>query len=204
MSYVYIKNKIQERELFKKIKEEIGERRGAHDLSHVLRVLKYSYIINKTEKANLRIVEAMVLLHDVVRFEDSHEKKSMRFSLDKAKEMLTELNYKKKEIERILDGISSHSLHSKYKKKPKTKEAKILFDADKIDAAGYCGIARWLFYCSNMNRTIERAAKLYLQELHTVRAENKDIAYTKTGRKLIGNRIRISERFMTELLRDIL
>jgi uncharacterized protein len=182
------------------VKKEIGNRQGAHGLDHFLRVRKIALKISKNENANKEIVEAMTLLHDLVRFEDEREEESVEETLKKAKKILLELDYSNEQITQILDGIETHSLHSKTKKEPISIEAKILFDADKIDSVGEIGLARWFMTMGNKNVSIKNSALIYLNTIKKQEEKMNSRLYTKTGTELIKRDLDFSKKFLNDLI----
>ncbi len=126
----------------------------AHDYSHIMRVYKNAEMIAKHEKANLQLVLAAVLLHDIVQFPKSDErsKTASISSAQLAKKILAKYGYAKKEIQIISDAIRDHSYSRN--KTPKTLEGKILQDADRLDALGAIGIARTFVVGGTENRPI--------------------------------------------------
>lgn len=114
----------------------------AHDFEHIMRVYNNAKKIARREGADLRLVLAAVLLHDIVSFpkSDRRSKTASLKSATEAKKILHKYNYNAKEITIISDAIRDHSFSRN--KTPKTLEGKVLQDADRLDALGAIGIAR--------------------------------------------------------------
>lgn len=187
-------------ELFSKVQELLQRRTGAHSLDHVLRVRKYALEIASKEKADKRIVEAMALLHDLVRYEGEKEEDSVKDTLVQAEKILKETNeYSSVEVKDILDGIKSHSLHSKIKTEPQTLEAKILFDADKLDSVGPIGIARWFTTMAPKNIPIKKSAEIYLQTIAEQEKKLGGMLYTKTATRKIKKDLAYTKKFMEKI-----
>lgn len=183
------------------VKVIIGKKRGAHDLSHILRVRNIALEIAESEGANIDVVEAMVLLHDLIRYEDKREPLSVSETLQIAEKVLRNLKWSDENIELVLDGIASHSLHSNIKREPETIEAKILFDADKIDSVGEIGVARWFMTMARQNVSIHESAKIYLDTIENMEKKLGGKLYTKKGNKLIQPGLKFSKKFMRQLLK---
>jgi len=115
---------------------------SAHDFEHVMRVYKNARKIGKKENANMKLVLAAVLLHDIISFpkSDKRSKTSSIKSSIAAQEILKDHGYDKNEIKIISDAIREHSFSLNIA--PNTVEGKILQDADRLDAIGAIGIAR--------------------------------------------------------------
>src|SRR5437588_933904 len=115
---------------------------SAHDFEHIMRVYKNAQKIGKEENANMKLVLAAVLLHDIISSPKS-VKKSKTSSIKSsvvAQRILQNHGYDKDEIKTISDAILDHSFSRG--KVPNTIEGKILQDADRLDAMGAIGIAR--------------------------------------------------------------
>lgn len=117
----------------------------AHDLAHTERVLRLCLTLAKEEPdIRLDILIPAVLLHDIARAEEDHDHTGQIdhavLGAEMAEGILRELGYDFPTIIRIKECIKSHRYRSGYT--PETIEAKILFDADKLDALGAVGIAR--------------------------------------------------------------
>jgi uncharacterized protein len=164
-------------ELIKLAKKEYKKMSSfSHDWNHIQRVLNYAKLISKKEKANTKILFPAVILHDLGRIKKSkNHSKENKLILN----LLKKTNYSKKETEQIISCIKEHSFDSI--QKPKTLEAKILFDADKLDSLKEIGIAR--FFCLageqnwNLKKTIENAQK-------RIKHTQKTGFLTKTGKKI--------------------
>ena len=135
----------------------------AHDFSHVERVLKTAEIIGKKEHAELGILLPAVLLHDV--------KKPVKKAIPVAWQILRKLKYDKKQIAEILHAIETHSFT--HAKKPKSLEAKILQDSDRLDALGAIGVARTFTVGGGKNRAMYNA-----QDAFCARRSPDDLNYT--------------------------
>ncbi len=129
----------------KKLQAEVQKRiknDPAHDYSHIMRVYKNAQRIAEKEKADMNLVLASVLLHDIMQYpkSDKRSKMSSVRSAALAEKILPKHGFTKKEIKIISDAIRDHSYSRN--KTPKTLVGKILQDADRLDALGAIGIAR--------------------------------------------------------------
>lgn len=119
---------------------------GAHDRQHIYRVLYYAADIARDYAVDTDVLLAAALLHDIGReaqFRD-HTIDHALYGADMAYEYLTESGWDHSKAEHVRQCISTH----RYRKEtePASIEAKILFDADKLDVTGTIGIARTLAY----------------------------------------------------------
>ena len=122
-------------------------RDSAHDKHHVYRVLYSAVDIAKCENGvDTDVLLAACLLHDIGRqreFENPnlcHAQEGGNMAFD----FLLTLSWGRQKALHVKDCISSHRYRDD--NPPETIEAKILFDADKLDASGAMGIARTLLY----------------------------------------------------------
>ncbi len=126
----------------KRIAKMLEGRDPGHDFEHIMRVYRNAEFIGLKEGADMEILLAAVLLHDLVVYPKGSAKttKSADDSADLAEKILQEFGLSKDRIERTSYCIRTHS----YSKKlvPASLEGKILQDADRLDALGAIGIAR--------------------------------------------------------------
>ena len=120
---------------------------SAHDKEHIYRVLYNALEIAKDESSvDYDVLIAACLLHDIGR-KEQFENPGVSHAVagaDKAYRYLLEQGFEKCYAEQVRQCIQTHSYR---KNNPaQSLEAKILFDADKLDAAGAIGIARTLIY----------------------------------------------------------
>lgn len=120
---------------------------SAHDKEHVYRVLYNALEIAKDESnVNYDVLIAACLLHDIGRKEqfENPEVCHAMAGADKAYRFLLSEGFEVSYAEQVKQCIQTH----RYRKNnlPQSPEAKILFDADKLDVAGAIGIARTLLY----------------------------------------------------------
>jgi len=120
---------------------------SAHGKDHIYRVLYNGLEIAKTEEnIDYDVLVAACLLHDIGRKEQFENPVLCHAMVggEKAYCFLMEHGFGAAYAEQVKQCIQTH----RYRKNnpPQTIEAKILFDADKIEAAGALGIARTLTY----------------------------------------------------------
>jgi uncharacterized protein len=115
---------------------------GAHDDAHLARVWQNARAIQLEEGGNLEILAAAILLHDCVAVpKDSLLRApASRLAAVEATARLKALGWCTERIEWVASAIESLSYSAGIE--PKTLEASILQDADRLDAIGYTGIAR--------------------------------------------------------------
>ena len=121
---------------------------SAHDKHHVYRVLNSALDIYEHENAvDFDILVAACLLHDIGReqqFASTENLCHAEIGGDTAYDFLLSLNWTPEKASHVKDCISTHRFRGN--STPESIEAKILFDADKLDVTGALGIARTLIY----------------------------------------------------------
>jgi uncharacterized protein len=120
---------------------------AVHDFDHVLRVYKMAERLGPAENADMEIVRAAALLHDAQGSTPggderlSHHLASAAFAAD----ILTAEGWPLERIEAVQHCIRAHRYRDD-REPPETIEAKVLFDADKLDVLGAIGVARVVGY----------------------------------------------------------
>ena len=127
-----------------------GGNDGAHDIAHLQRVWKNVVKIQTSEGGDLEILFAAALLHDCVSVEKNDPKRSLasRQAAQKAAGLLETLGWPSDRIARTAHAIQAHAFSAGIA--PETLEAKILQDADRLDAIGLIGTARCFYIAGRM------------------------------------------------------
>jgi uncharacterized protein len=118
----------------------------AHGWEHVSRVYQLANFIARKEGADSFIVGAAALLHDLGRAEPHEigtepEGHHADLSVSLATGLLSERDVSRTRQEAILHAILAHSFSRGVE--PRTIEARVVRDADRLDALGAIGILRW-------------------------------------------------------------
>ncbi len=116
----------------------------AHDLEHIRRVVLNTKKIAATENLSMDVLLPAAWLHDCVHVpKNSPERSSAsQFAADNASIILRQHGYPQEHFKAIHHAIEAHSFSAKIT--PSTIEAKVLQDADRIDALGAIGLSRCL------------------------------------------------------------
>ena len=188
----------------------------AHDRQHVYRVLKYALDIADHEpQADRDIVFLSALLHDIGREEQLKNPQLCHAQIGSqmAYDFLLKHGLSLQKCEQVRHCILSHRFRSS--SVPQTLEAKILFDADKLDVCGAIGIARTLLYSGAINRPLyhvdaqgriqnsEQAPPSFLSEYHLKLKKLYDSFYTEHGAQLALKRRNAAIAFYESLLDEI-
>lgn len=123
---------------------------GSHDIAHILRVFRNAMRIAAKEGGYIKLLAAAVLLHDCVAVEKNSPLRAQasRLAADKARTVLEGLGWPADEIGAVAHAIEAHSFSANIR--PETLEAKILQDADRLDAIGMVGAARCFYVGGRM------------------------------------------------------
>lgn len=118
---------------------------SAHDYAHTLRVYNNCMTIAKDfSSVDLELLRIASLLHDIAKVKEDEdvtgETDHAVLGAQMALGILMDLGFDENFAQRISEAISTHRFRAN--NPPKTLEAKILFDADKLDVLGAIGLAR--------------------------------------------------------------
>lgn len=117
-----------------------------HGFDHIRRVYHLAERLARAEGADMEIVRAAALLHDaegagVEAERDGHHYRAAAF----ARRVLSAESWPEERIQQVEHCIRSHRFRDR-EAQPQTLEAKVLFDADKLDAIGATGAVRAIAY----------------------------------------------------------
>jgi uncharacterized protein len=188
---------------------------GAHDLSHLQRVWNNVRRIAHQEGGDLEVLLAATLLHDCVAVEKSSPLRSQasRLAANRASEILAERAWPAEKIDAAAHAIEAHSFSAGIT--PRTLEARILQDADRLDALGALGVARTFYLSGRMGNALydpgdpRAQARDYDDSRFTLDHFSTKLLHlaqgfqTPTGSQLAEVRHQRLQRFMDELLEEI-
>jgi hypothetical protein len=163
---------------------------------HTLRVAQFGKVIAENESADLELVLAACVLHDLAWFDTNAEnsRDHGRLGAEKALPILVDLGYTKPQIENICYSIASHVDEDN----PTTLEAKVISDADNVDRFGPYRILQWCF--SDIDDYEKLAAKLSERILRLEQYREENPLYTATGRQLFAEQLNLQYRFFSEFV----
>ncbi len=165
----------------------------AHDEDHVERVKRIAKFLAEKEGANVEVVLKAAELHDIARDRENHAAESARI----AESILRKEGFKEEFINAVKHAIEAHSFSGKIV--PKTLEAKVLSDADKLDAIGAIGVARAFIFSGERGRGIEETIRHFEEKLLKL----KDMLYTETARRIAKKRHEFLKEFYDEIRREL-
>jgi uncharacterized protein len=189
--------------------------RGSHDWDHTERVLRLSLRIGRKEKADPGILELAALLHDIGREEEDRSHGRIchgRSGAAQARGILTRHGCDPSTIRAVVHCIRAHRFRRGAK--PRTLEARVLFDADKLDSIGAVGIGRAFQFAGEVGARFhdpeievrktkpytreDTAYREYLVKLSRVRGRMT----TREGRRLAAERHRFMAAFFARLNKE--
>ncbi len=188
---------------------------GAHDLGHLDRVWKSCRLIALDEAADLDILAAAAYFHDAVNLpKNSPDRaRASRLSADLAVAELAAMGFPEAKQAGLHHAILAHSFSANIP--PETAEAKILQDADRLEALGAIGIARMFLISGQMGGGLFDAAdpmalnrplddrRFALDHIQVKLARIAETMQTATGRAIAAERLEWMESFRTRLLSEI-
>ena len=190
---------------------------SAHDAEHICRVLSNALVIAGEETGvDYDILICACLLHDIGRADQIRDPSLCHAAVgsEKAYRFLVENGFKKEFAAAVRDCIRTHRFRKN--DQPESLEAKILFDADKLDVVGAIGIARTLvykgtvtepLYTRQVNGTISDGAgdepHSFFQEYHRKLNKLYDRFYTAAGQRLACERRAAAQDFYESLYREV-
>lgn len=189
--------------------------RGSHDWEHTRRVVNLTKTIGRREGADLEVAVAGALLHDIGRcYQDSangavcHARKGAQM----AEAILKPFSFSAARKENIIHCIAAHRFRQS--PDPETLEAKVVFDADKLDAIGAIGIARAYLFAGELGACLhnpdinveqvpaysenDTGYREYRVKLRWI----KDRLLTDSGRKMARARHEFMEAFFNRFLTE--
>lgn len=175
---------------------------AAHDFSHLERVERIARMLAAADGADAELAAAMALVHDFLRPEGNGEEGAVELAAGKAEPLLRKAGFSAEEIGGIIRGIRSHSLHDAKALQPETPEEKILFDADKMDALGAVGVARWFAYAGKKGWGFDEAARIYLQTIDKFLEKHGGL-HTPSADRIARERALLSRWFMEKLFKEV-
>ncbi len=205
--------------LVSRIREEAGayfrSARGSHDWDHTERVYRLCLRIGRKEKADLGVLKLAAILHDIGREEEDRSHGRIchgRSGAALARGILERHGCDAATVKAVAHCIRTH----RFRKggAPRTLEARVLFDADKLDSIGAVGVGRAFLFAGEIgarlhDKTIEvgktkpytredTAYREYLVKLSRVR----DRMTTREGRRLAAGRHRFMAAFFARLNKE--
>lgn len=180
-------------------REFSGEGTG-HDFFHLERVVKTALRIARQEDADLFMTELAAWLHDV----GDHK---LNNGVDRSEEqiaaILNELKTPDDVIRNVIEIVSQVSFSKG--KKAESLEAKIVQDADRLDAIGAIGLARVFAFGGSKNREIHNPKhpdQTTIQHFYDKLLKLKDLMNTATAQQIALDRHIYLEAFLERFYKE--
>ncbi len=189
---------------------------SGHDWYHLTRVRALAVHIAKNENVkDLELIELAALLHDVpdIKLNSSYEEGQQRL-----KRIVDELTLSNEMSLKLVEIIASISYNGGHEHPLSSIEAKIVRDADRLDAIGAIGIARTFAYGGSVGNAMyepELSVREYmtLEEYRNGKTSTvnhfyekllklKDLMQTETGRHLAIERHQFMEQFLEQFFQE--
>ena len=134
---------------------------GAHSFDHTERVYRLAVRIAKDENADMQVVKAAALLHDIGRSKEDPDKGICHAeeSAKMAPAILKEVDFPEDKVEAVLHAIVVHRYSKQLK--AETKEAAIIQDADRLDGLGAVAAARVFAHGGKKGRPMHDSTMKY-------------------------------------------
>lgn len=186
---------------------------GCHDYAHTLRVLHNAELLLQTEPdADSFVVRTAALFHDFARPEElasDGKQDHAQLGADLVRIELEQLGCEPDFVDHVTSCIRTHRYRGKLI--PETLEAKIVYDADKLDSTGAFGIARAFHFAGRIGACLHNTAE---EAVNSDAYGKNDSAYreylvklrhlpgkmlTESGRKLAKERAVFMDEFFSRL-----
>lgn len=128
---------------------------GAHDLNHLQRVWSVARrILDDHPEADGLVVLAACFLHDLVNLPKNHPERSKASAMAAAQatRALADAGFPADKLPGVAHAIEAHSFSAGIP--PRTLEARIVQDADRMDALGAIGLARMFHVGGQLGRPL--------------------------------------------------
>jgi uncharacterized protein len=187
--------------------------RGSHDWGHTIRVYNLCERIGSVEENDKTVLLSAAYLHDIGRHKQDQENGAVCHAHQGARmaaDILADFPFSPKQKENIVHSIRSHRYRGE--EIPETREARVLFDADKLDAIGAVGIARAYLFAGEVGATLHNP-DVKVEDSHPYSKDDtgyreyivklckiKDRMLTSEGRRIAESRHSFMEKFFNRFM----
>jgi uncharacterized protein len=204
-----------DKEIFQKIRKLSQKyfKHTHHCKFHTERVWLLAKKIGENEKADLVVITAAALLHDIARsLEDENKIDDHAVEGAKiAREILKKSKFYPEKINDVLHCIKVH----RYSKalEPESLEAKIIQDADRLDMIGAIGIARVFSKAGALNNPIhdpsippkqkyDGISLTAVNHIYEKLLKSKNKFHTNSAKKISKKRYEFVKKFLNIFLKE--
>lgn len=180
-------------------KEFLGEGTG-HDYFHLKRVVENALKIGKAENADLFLVELSAWLHDVGDYK-------LHDGVDRSEELVKEFLLTQNLSDELIDKVNEIISQVSFSKgnSVTSLEAKVVQDADRLDAIGAIGIARAFAFGGSRGRELwnpDQPESTTVQHFYDKLLKLKDLMNTETAKVIAEKRHRFLEEFLDQFYEE--
>ncbi|MCX6706878.1 MAG: HD domain-containing protein [Candidatus Woesearchaeota archaeon] len=204
-------------QILEEAKSTLSCAKGSHDWEHTERVYQLCMHIGRKERADMEIVQLAALLHDIGRRHEDESKGKICHAekgAELASAILKKYHIDDDKIKQITHCIECHRFRNN--KIPQSKEAKVLFDADKLDSIGAVGIGRAFLFAGEVGAKLhnhnikdientepysedDTAYREFMVKLRKI----KDKMLTDEGKRIAEARHRFMVEFFDRLNKEV-
>jgi uncharacterized protein len=190
----------------------------SHGWDHTLRVRQNAAHLARVEKGDDAVVAYAALLHDIGRAQEDHAAGRgchAELGAGQVPQILREIGVQDENfIRHVQDCVRTHRYRRRTRSRPATLEARIVFDADKLDSIGAIGIGRAFHFAGQIGAQVhnsepealasnpygpgDTAHREFLVKLRDIR----ETMLTAEGRRLAEARHRFMCEFFQRLNRE--
>jgi len=198
------------------VKDKLKGDVTGHDWHHIDRVRNAAlFICEKENSGNPFIIELAALLHDVA---DAKLNESKEEGTRQLEQFVDSLSLDEDERNHVLKAIATVSYSGGNNAKPETIEAKIVQDADRLDAIGAIGIARTfayggkkghVIYDPSVDARVNMTEEEYrngqsstIQHFYEKLLKLKELLHTNTASKIAAKRHQLMESYLEEFYKE--
>ena len=206
-------------DLVARTREQLEHSPACHDWDHTLRVLHNARHLCRVEGADDLVVDYAAVLHDIGRpaeLADQGTTCHAGYGAELVLEWLPALGIRDHAfVEHVAACVRTHRYRSRTADLPATLEARLIFDADKLDSIGAIGIGRSFHFAGRIGARVHNRAEAaeasasysredsayreYLVKLRHV----KDRMLTAEGRRMALERHRFMVAFFAQIEREV-
>lgn len=201
--------------LFAEAQHRARDNEPAHDFFHVTRVAHNARVIARAEGAREAVAVVAALLHELFTLPKNHpdSARAGERCAEQARELLSCEGASSWLVEPVAAAIRDHSFSKGVV--PDSADARVLQDADRLDALGAIGLARMWATCADMKRPFyapedpfcerrEPDDKLWgLDHVYKKLLVVPSKLHTKTARAMADDRVRFLRTYMDQLRAEI-
>jgi uncharacterized protein len=200
---------------FAQFLSEASAQDAAHDREHIRRVVGAARQLAAAEGADLAVVVPAAWLHDCVVVPKDSPQRSQASTLAAvaAGGFLRSIGYPETHLAAIEHAIAAHSFSANIQ--PRTVEARVVQDADRLDAIGAIGVARCLMLGGALGRRLYDPAEPFPATREPDDRDNSvdhfylkllrlaDSMTTQAGRTEARRRTAFMQQFLDQLRSEI-